>query len=189
MTVATPLDYADDYEPVRHLRVTAHRAPDPEPPYDDDVPPPPPGVRGSLALAPWTDVPLPPAPLRLVLEPDVEDDGAFDAVRTPREELEDPAPRAAVLARALLEALAGDRPLGQLMRWTTPEVFAQLEPLVAARTPRPWAATLRRVLVSEPLPGIAEVTAIVQRGPRAGAVALRLEGVDGRWLVTALQLA
>jgi hypothetical protein len=176
------------YEPATPLRVEAFRAPDPEAPYDDGSPPP--LVHGALALAPWVPPDAPPA-LRLVPEPepDIEDDGAFDAVRTPREELEDPAPRATMLARALLEALAGDRPLGQLMRWTTPEVIAQLEPLVAARGPRPWAATVRKVLVSEPVPGVAEVTAVVQRGIRAGAMALRLEGLDGRWLVTALQLA
>jgi hypothetical protein len=173
-----------DYQPV--LRVTAHRVPDAEPPYDDGFTAP---VRGALALAPWVAPAHMPA-LRLVPEPvDLDDDGTFDPVRTPRTALEDPAPRATVLARALLEALAGDRPLGQLMRWTTPEVFAQLEPLVTTRAQRPWAATLRKVLVAEPLPGIAEATAIVQRGARTGALALRLEGIDGRWVLTALQLA
>jgi hypothetical protein len=183
------LAYEEPYAPPRP-RVTAFRAPDPEPPYDDEVPPViAPGIRASLALAPWRAADQRVA-LRLVAEPepDVEDDGAFDPVRTPRADLEDPLPRATMLARALLEALAGVRPLAQLTRWTTPEVFAQLEPLVAARGWRPWAATVRRVLVAEPVEGVAEVAAVVQRGPRAGALALRLEGLDGRWLVTALQL-
>jgi hypothetical protein len=127
--------------------------------------------------------------LRLVPPPEPKEDRWSAAQRTPRESLEEPAPRATVLARALLEALAGDRPLGQLMRWTSPEVFAQLEPLVASSAARPWAATVRRVLVHEPAPGVAEVTAVVDRGPRTGAMAFRLEGVDGRWLVTALQIA
>lgn len=186
--IAAPLP---PYAP--RLRVTAHRAPDPEAPYEDTPPPSALPVDGSLALAPFA--PASPAPLRLVpapdeaeYDPELDDDGAFDAVRTPREQLEDPAPRAAMLARAVLESLAGDRPVQQLMRWTTPEVYGQLEPLVSARTIRPWATTLRRVLVCEPAPGVAEVTAVVQRGVRAAAIALRLEGVDGRWLVTALQL-
>jgi hypothetical protein len=163
--------------------VAARRAPDPEAPYDDGLPPP---HRPTLAGPVDARFPAVRAPaLRLV--PPLAD-ARPGPVRTARAELEDPAARAAVLARAVLEALAGDRPVGQLERWTTPDVFGVLAPLVAARTQRPWAATLRRVVVCEPAPGVAEVTAVIQRGPRAGALALRLEGFDGRWLVTALQL-
>jgi hypothetical protein len=178
-------DYACEEAP--RIRVNAYRAPNPEPPYDEA---PPARLRSAPALAPWPQ-PTGAAALRLVPEPDAEedDDGvSFEPERTPRERLEDPRPRAAVLARALLEALAGDRPLGQLLRWMTPEVFASVEPLVAARGTRPWAMSVRRVFVTEPTPGIAEVTAVVQRGPRCGALALRLEGLDGRWIVTALQI-
>lgn len=181
MSVA--IQYAYEEEAPR-LRVNAYRAPNPEPPYDDE---PPTRLPVIPALAPWVAEPV----LRLVQsepEPDLEDDGEFDAQRTPREQLDDPRPRAAMLTRALLEAITGDRPVGQLMRWTTPAVFAQLEPLVAPRGSRPWAASVRRMFVSEPTPGVAEVTAVVQRGPRCGALALRLEGLDGKWLVTALHL-
>lgn len=178
------MSVAAEYAYERGLLVTAYRAPNPEPPYDDPEP-----VRGP-ALPSLREAPPLGVQLRLVPDPEPPpaDDREWDPQPTPRGDLEDPRPRAAVLARAFLEALCGDRPVGQLMRWTTAEVYAQLEPLVAARTPRPWAATLRRVLVAEPSPGVAEVTAIIQRGPRTGAMALRLEGLDGRWLVTALQL-
>ncbi|HEV2891697.1 MAG TPA: Rv3235 family protein [Frankiaceae bacterium] len=181
MSVATT-DYAYGDDAAR-VRVKAFRAPDAEPPYEDH--PPFPRMRPVSALAPWAGAPG----LRLVPqpEPDLEDDGAFDAQRTPREQLEDPRPRAGMLVRAFLEALAGIRPVGQLMRWTSPDVFGQLEPLVAARGTRA-VANVRKVLVTEPTPGVAEVTAVIQRGPRCGALALRLEGLDGRWLVTALQL-
>jgi hypothetical protein len=179
------------YEPSgTPLLVTAQHAPEIEPPYEP-LPPVVVRIEGALALA--GAVPVAAPALWLVPEPegDAEDDGEFDPVRSERSELEDPRPRATVLARALLETLCGDRPVGQLMRWTTPEVFAQLEPLAAARparNARPWAATVRRVLVSEPAAGVAEVTAVIQRGPRAGALALRLEGLDGRWVVTALHV-
>jgi hypothetical protein len=165
--------------------ITAYRAPDPEPPYDDDVDPPPARSYGRAHLLgplPGTRTPI---ALRLVSH---AVDGRFGPMRTSRDDLEDPAPRASMLARAVLETLAGDRPVGQLTRWTTPEVYDILEPLAAAKRQRPWVATLKRVLVSEPAPGVAEVTAIIERGPRTGALALRLEGVDGRWLVTALQV-
>jgi hypothetical protein len=178
VTAATVLAYAPP-------AVAALRTPDPEAPFDDSLP----TVRGATWALP-EHVPRPPR-LRLVKdpEPEEEDDVArFDYVRTPREELDDPRPRAATFVRALLETLMGDRPVGQFERWTTPDVFDDLGPLVAARERRPGRVALRRLYVAEPTPGVAEVTAVVQQGPRAGAVALRLEGLDGRWLVTALQL-
>ena len=47
---------------------------------------------------------------------------------------------------------------------------------------------VRSVHVSEPADGVAEACAVVDTGPRRRAVALRLEGMDGRWQCTALQL-
>jgi hypothetical protein len=178
VTAATVLAY----RPL--LRVVARRVPDAEAPYDDGLPP-----RLGATWALPEHVPVPPSPmLRLVAALEEEDDVAFDYVRTPRDELDDPRARAATFVRALLEALAGDRPVAQFLRWTTPSVFDDLEPLVAARAGRPGRISLRRLYVAEPAPGVAEVTAVVQQGPRAGAMALRLEGLDGRWLVTALQV-
>ena len=43
------------------------------------------------------------------------------------------------------------------------------------------------VRVSEPDDGVAEVAAVVHRRHRVQAIALRLEGRDGRWVVTVLQ--
>ena len=51
-----------------------------------------------------------------------------------------------------------------------------------------WAEVVRSVHVSEPVDGVAEVCAIVQQGPRCRAIALRLEGIDGRWQCTALHI-
>ena len=56
----------------------------------------------------------------------------------------------------------------------------------------PWTRTLapgrvRSVHVSEPRGNLVEVCAIVQHRDRATAIALRMEGVDGRWQCTALQ--
>jgi hypothetical protein len=44
------------------------------------------------------------------------------------------------------------------------------------------------VRLTEPADGVAEVAATVRRGRRTTAVALRLEGLDGRWQCTALEV-
>ncbi len=94
------------------------------------------------------------------------------------------------LVTLTLEVLAGRRPIGQLQALTSPGVFAAL---AGGRRPR-WCAEgtapllVGPVHVCEPVDGVAEVSAVAHRGGRAHAVAARLEGVDGRWRCTALQI-
>ncbi|HEY5881206.1 MAG TPA: Rv3235 family protein [Nakamurella sp.] len=98
-----------------------------------------------------------------------------------------PARRAAhVLATALVEVLSGRRPIGQLRVHTSPGVFAGL----AVRTPRGWGAPtqVNSVRVCQPADGVAEICATVRGTRRVLAMAFRIEGVDGRWRITALDL-
>jgi hypothetical protein len=44
------------------------------------------------------------------------------------------------------------------------------------------------VRVCEPADGVAEVSAVFRRADRVRAIAFRIQGVDGRWRITALQL-
>jgi hypothetical protein len=44
------------------------------------------------------------------------------------------------------------------------------------------------VRICQPTDGVAEVSATVRSGARARAIAFRMEGVDGRWRVTALDI-
>jgi hypothetical protein len=111
-------------------------------------------------------------------------------------EADDPAlqEQAHGLAQALVEILAGDRTLTQLVRWTSAEVYEQLHHRVRtlATCPRPATAgdsasvahpTRRRrrrprvasLHVSTPTDGIAEVSARIDHGVRSTALALRLE--------------
>ena len=98
------------------------------------------------------------------------------------------------LVQAIVEITAGARPAAQLIRWTSADVYATLQfrsaRAVGERRPghRSHADLVRSVRVDEPVDGVAEVCAVVQRGRRCAAIALRLEGVDGRWQCTALQL-
>jgi hypothetical protein len=123
----------------------------------------------------------------------------FGPQKTARTLLPAPTPWAGRLVQAVIEVVSGVRPVSQLVRWTTAPVYEEL----CARVVRPVAYTgtgnratattrlaevVRSIRVSEPRDGIAEVCAIVQQGPRCRAIALRLEGIDGRWQCTALQI-
>ena len=169
------------------------RAPIADPPYDDELPGAVPLVEGSLALAfPPTGAPV---PLRLVPPASIDDELA--STPTPRCELPDPRGWTGRLAQAIAETLAGARPAGQLARYTTLDVLEHLERSTGRLGTRPsgsragGAAPLRPVVasvhVSEPADGVAEVCAVVDTGPRRRALALRLEGLDGRWRCTQLQ--
>jgi hypothetical protein len=185
--------------------------PQSEPPYDDELPA---GadrgaaaVQGTLALTftVGNDVPAvpePPAQLRLLPtdEETAEDEAreieAFCTRRvTPRSDLPDPRRWSARLAQGLVEVLAGVRPLPQLAPWVSEEIFAELQPRVRAAERRPnrgpgmrVRAQLRTIRLCEPADGVAEVSAVVQNGNRCRALALRLEGLDGRWRCTALEI-
>ena len=89
-----------------------------------------------------------------------------------------------MLARALVEVLCGQRPVPQLRVHCAPDVFAGLQGRPVARGALGHLLTVR---VAEPADGVAEVAAVYRRGERVRALAFRMQGVDGRWRVTALQ--
>jgi hypothetical protein len=125
--------------------------------------------------------------LNTVLDPDGAE---FGPALSSRGELPDPATAGRRLVTLALETLAGRRPLAQLQALTTPRVFAAL---AGGRRPQ-WCAEgtsplfVGQVHVCEPVDGVAEVSAVARRAGRAHAVAARLEGIDGRWRCTALQV-
>ena len=165
-------------------------APPCAPPYDDELPTATGRPTGLLApVGPLRA--LAPAPLRLVpdLSPAVPTD-EDERPRTPADLLPPARLVAHALVQGLLEVLAGVRPLSQLQRSTTPELFAQLELAVHAGPrstgARPLTGAVRSLHVQEHPEGVAEVCATVRRGQRMAAVALRLEGLSGRWTCTEL---
>lgn len=99
-------------------------------------------------------------------------------------------------AQATVEVLAGDRPLPQLLRWTSARVYQDLERRVrilaqTAPTPprgRRVRPQVRSVHVFRPGPRSAEVSVHVRHGHRSRAMAARLEERDGTWRCVALQL-
>ena len=158
-------------------------APVSEPPYDDELPPRP--VSTAPPLGPLRSF----APL-LRLVPDLLPGAEPTPVRTPASELPSAHPVARALLQGLLEVLAGVRPLTQLQRGTSLELYAELEQVMIARPrvtgSRPGTGAVRSVHVQQRPDGVAEVCATVHRGQRMAALALRLEGRDGRWCCTEL---
>jgi hypothetical protein len=79
-------------------------------------------------------------------------------------------------ALLLTEALAGARPLRQILPWTTDRARAHLEKLMplfsGGQRPR-----VQRVLTSRPTSDAIEMTVVVAVGPRTRALAVRLERV------------
>lgn len=166
--------------PARRTHLAA--VPDCEPPFDDERP----GFAPvSSAAARWTWSRSVGAPVIDWTVPSWCHDPDMGVERTARSALPDPRETAGVLARALIEALAGLRQLSQLSTHCSPEVFAALRLRVQAGGAPPKLLSVR---ASEPSDGIAEASAVFRRGARAAALAFRLQGIDGRWRVTALQI-
>lgn len=103
---------------------------------------------------------------------------------------------AARFAQAVVEVLGGDRPLTQLIRWTSQRVYVELERRLsvlartsdAGRRRRTVRPQVRSVHVFHPTPDSAEVSVHVRHGERSRAIAARLELTHGRWQCTVLQL-
>jgi len=93
---------------------------------------------------------------------------------------------ARVLARALVEVLSGRRPVAQLRVHCAPDIYAGLlDRPIAGHQALPHLLAVR---VCEPADGVAEVSVVFRRADRVRAMAFRMQGVDGRWRITALQL-
>lgn len=187
------------------VRQLPHRLPTPatEPAYDDETRVDrrsEPLTHGSLAL----DLSVPertPAARHLSVvggrqTGSESEDPFFAPQQTPRVALPDPRSWSGRFVQALVEVLAGDRPVAQLLRWTNDRVYndvlARVHTLApaagASQRPGRDRAMVRSVHVCEPRDGVAEAAIHVRHGGRSRAVAVRLEGLDGRWRCTALQL-
>jgi hypothetical protein len=104
------------------------------------------------------------------------------------------------IVQAVVEIVGGDRPVSQVLRWTSPAVYqdlgrrAQLVARAVGRRPgqggvqgtRPQVVGVRTCFVSD---GVAEVSAHVRYGRRSRAVAARFERHRDRWVCSALEFA
>lgn len=143
---------------------------------------PAPPVVGALALS-----------LSSTEEPRLEDH-QFGPQHTPTHALPDPRQTSTFLFQAVVEVLGGRRPVSQLTRWMTHEVHAGLSiraatiARVLGQRPNGRSAVVKAVRICRPADGVVEASATVIDTHRVRAVAMRLEGLDGRWRVTALEV-
>lgn len=120
------------------------------------------------------------------------DDTFFGPQSTSTADLPEAEPWARRMIQAVLETYEGTRSADQLVRWLSPEIRerahrrGQLARRRGRRALRP--PVIRTVLTCEPDDGVCEVSAVVVVDGRVRALALRMCGVDGRWLVTAWEL-
>lgn len=121
----------------------------------------------------------------------------FARQRTASVALPDPVPLIRNLTVGVLEVMAGVREIEQLARWFDEESYRALitraNLATRARSARGVPAlrpvhTIMSVHCSSPADGVTEGVAIVSGPARTRAVAMRLEGIDGRWRTTSLAL-
>ncbi len=112
--------------------------------------------------------------------------------RTRRHLLPDPRQPTERLAQVIVEVLAGARPAGQLAGLASLDVLrflargaGRLGASQGAPVQLPVVTTVR---ICEPVDGVVEASAVIRTGTRVRALALRLEGIDGRWRCTAIHL-
>lgn len=103
-------------------------------------------------------------------------------------------------SQAAVEIVGGDRPVSQLLRWTTPDVYADLrrraqlvalagghQPGLARVQPvRPRVLSVHSCFVTN---DIVECGVHVRHGERSRAIAVRFERTGQRWICTALDFA
>lgn len=181
-------------------------APDVDLPFDDDrtldqllpgqdtLPLPfEPGLPGPvLRLVPLTETPASPtAPIR----PNAPARPTAPQPAPPaRPHVALPKPDVRTLVQALCEVLSGTRPAVQLTALVSPSVLAALRSNAGTG---PWRSSdgstgprpaVRSVHVQETSDGVLDICAVVRRGPRHHALALRMRRRRTRWEATTVQV-
>lgn len=122
---------------------------------------------------------------------DPQDRDYFGPQRTFSRDLPEPQAWVTHMAQALVEVMSGARPAPQVIRWTTPEVYsvvARHNAVSGRRSIVARRALVRRVRICEPVDGVVEACAVVVDNGRVRALAMRLTGLDRRWVVSELQV-
>mgnify|MGYP000042837200 CR=1 FL=1 len=86
---------------------------------------------------------------------------------------------------SVVEVWAGRRQPAQLIRWCHRVIYMEL---LRKSGSQKEIGKIKSIHQSEPFDGICESTVVIRFGARYRSAVIRFEGVDGRWLCTALHL-
>ena len=109
-----------------------------------------------------------------------------------RKELGDPTPLVCTVARIALEVVLGADGINQLVRWISPEVRSRL--LIQHSLSRRSGYTakgsvhIQRVRLCRVSPDAVEASVVATEGDLVHAIAIRLEAVSNRWLITVMDV-
>jgi len=127
----------------------------------------------------------------------VESQETFDYQPTSTKELPDPKAAIDRMVAGVLETVHGLRDPRQLARWVSYEVYTAVQARARGVRRRYYSLNgpparpifaLGNVVIGEPRDGVVEAAAIVHGPTRVRAVALRLEGLDDRWMMTSFRM-
>lgn len=116
---------------------------------------------------------------------DDEFDADFAPVATSAQDLPELKLWCENFARNVLEIYAGRRTPTQLTKAFHHRIFSEL---LKKSGSEKEVGHIRKLHIHEPLDGVCEALVTVRFGERLRALTFRFEGVDGRWLCTALAL-
>jgi|GEM_PF-2557384 len=106
--------------------------------------------------------------------------------------LGDPTPLVCTVARVALEVALGAEGINQLVRWISADVRSRLltQHSLARRSGyvAAGAVHIQRVRLCRVSPQAVEAAVVATEGDRAHAIAMRLEAVSNRWLITVMDV-
>jgi hypothetical protein len=127
----------------------------------------------------------------------LETDDLFGIEFNNTADLGDPKPILAFLAQSVIETMAGIRDIEQCARWLSDGVYQQLrQKSLASTRSRAESNVIQlrpnlvvgKISTFSPRAGVVEGVVIVHNIGRARAVAIRLEGYNGRWRARSLRV-
>jgi hypothetical protein len=127
----------------------------------------------------------------------VENSENFGYQPTPSHKLPRPGPWAERIIRGMVESIHGVRDPYQFSRWVSHDVFQdvttqsqdiQRQNQTLGKRPLSPRFALQRLIIAAPRDGVIEASAVVGVSDRIKAVALRMEGMDNRWMATSFKL-
>ena len=96
------------------------------------------------------------------------------------------------LVIGIAEVLIGERPIFQLMRWVSFDVYLEIDKNIKQRDSKNKQRIrplIRSVHIDQTSENVVQAIAVIQKGKRGRGMGIRLEAEDDRWRCTELLVA